>query len=131
MRNTLFNIINYSYYFLIIILVTLYLFPGSIIGYFLYGDLGKQPIIIENPLGTSINHTLYFFFLSSLGLLIGEKTKKFISSLYFIFLLSILLEIFHLIVPNRAFEFIDLFGNILGVFMGLIFIKFLKWLGSI
>jgi hypothetical protein len=36
----------------------------------------------------------------------------------YLFLLSIILELFHLIIPNRGFEWSDLFGNI----MGLIFV---------
>jgi len=33
----------------------------------------------------------------------------------YLFSLSIILELFHLIIPNRGFEWSDLFGNILGV----------------
>jgi len=34
--------------------------------------------------------------------------------IFYLILLSILLEMFHLIVPNRSFEFSDLLGNLLG-----------------
>ena len=59
-------------------LLVLYLFPGSIIGYFLYGDFTRQLDLIPNPLGTSINHALAFFYLSLLGLLtyMGQKSFK-------------------------------------------------------
>ena len=33
------------FYFANLILVTLYIFPGSILGWFLYGDVGIQPQI--------------------------------------------------------------------------------------
>ena len=63
------RIIRYLYYFSLLGLLILYLFPGSLIGYFLYGDLGRQPDLIPNPLGTSINHALAFLYLTILGLI--------------------------------------------------------------
>ena len=65
MKNTIFKLLEYSYYFSLIILFILYLFPGSLIGYFLYGNLGQQPDFIPNPIGTSINHLISFIYLSS------------------------------------------------------------------
>ena len=43
MKNNIFEVIKYTYYLSLIVLLILYLFPGSLIGFFLYGDLGKQP----------------------------------------------------------------------------------------
>ena len=37
--------------------------------YFVYDDLGRQPNLISNPAGTSINHFAYFIYLSIIGLL--------------------------------------------------------------
>ena len=65
------RIIRYLYYFSLLGLLILYLFPGSLIGYFLYSDLGKQPDLIPNPLGTSINHALAFLYLTILGLILS------------------------------------------------------------
>ena len=62
------RIVRFLYYFSLLGLLILYLFPGSLIGYFLYGDLGRQPDLIPNPLGTSINHALAFLYLTILGL---------------------------------------------------------------
>ena len=62
MKNTIFKLIEYAYYFSLLILLILYLFPGSLIGYFLYGNLGQQPNLIANPIGTSINHLIFFLF---------------------------------------------------------------------
>jgi VanZ family protein len=91
------------------------MFPGSIIGYLLYGDIGLQPNFIENPIGTSINHFFYFSFLTFLGSIYNFKKKKFINSFVFLFFLSIFLELSHLIIPNRAFEMNDIIGNSTGV----------------
>ncbi len=126
MKNTIFHIIKYLYYFSITVLLIIYLFPGSLIGYFLYGDLGKQPILISNPIGTSINHCIYFIWLTSLAIIISNKFKVIFANTYLIFLLSILLEISHLFIPNRAFEYYDLLANIAGVLVAIIFFKLLK-----
>ncbi len=128
MENNVLKMIKYLYYFSLIILFVLYLFPGSLIGHLLYGDLGKQPNIIDNPIGTSINHLIFFMYLSSLGLIVRSNAKSFFNSFYFLLGISILLELLHLIVPNRAFEYYDLFANSVGVvtvyFIWLIYLKF-------
>ena len=62
MKNNIFETIKYIYYLSLIVLLLLYLFPGSLIGFFLYNDLGKQPNLISNPIGTSINHLIFFLF---------------------------------------------------------------------
>ena len=127
MKNNFFNLVEYLYYFSLAALFILYLFPGSLIGYFLYGDLGQQPIIINNPIGTSINHLFFFLYLSTLGLIFRSKFKKLINSFKFLISISILLEVLHLLIPNRAFEYYDLFANSAGViFTYLLFILFFK-----
>ena len=123
MKNTIFNLLEYSYYFSLVILFILYLFPGSLIGYFLYGNLGQQPDFIPNPIGTSINHLIFFIYLSSLGFFVRIKKKIFINSFQFLFLISILFEILHNFIPNRAFEYYDLLANTIGVFFTYLFIK--------
>ena len=94
-------------------LILLYIFPGSILGWFLYDDIGIQPQISPNFIVSS-NHVYAFSVLSILGYLSHEiKKLKFIFS--YLFFISIFLELLHLIIPNRGFEFSDLFGNITGV----------------
>ncbi len=115
MKNIIFEVIKYTYYLSLIALLILYLFPGSLIGFFLYGDLGKQPNLIPNPIGTSINHLIFFFYLGILSFIIYSKKKKIIYSFSFLFCVSILSELLHLIIPNRAFELNDLFANSIGV----------------
>ena len=129
MKNIIFKTVKYIYYLSFIILLVLYLFPGSLVGFFLYSDLGKQPNLISNPFGTSINHTIFFFYLSIQAFIINIKYKIFIHSFSFLFCVSILSELFHIIIPNRAFELNDLFANSVGAlsaFFTLIFIKKLK-----
>lgn len=115
MKNNILTFTIYLYYLTLIVLLTLYLFPGSIIGYILYGDLATQPILIENPIGTSLNHFLYFFFLSFIGSVCSIYKQKFFNSFFFLFILSLLLELLHFFIPNRAFELNDIIANSAGV----------------
>ena len=127
MKNTIFKLLEYTYYFSLLILFVLYLFPGSLIGYLLYGNLGQQPNLISNPIGTSINHLIFFFYLTILGLLVRLKYQNFLNSFTFLFSLSILLELTHCLIPNRAFEFYDLFANSIGAVIAYLLINiFLK-----
>ena len=127
MKNTKFKLLGYSYYFSLLILFVLYLFPGSLIGYLLYGNLGQQPNLISNPIGTSINHLIFFFCLTSLGLVVRSKYQNFLNSFIFLFSLSILLELAHWLIPNRAFEYYDLFANSMGIVTAYLLINtFLK-----
>ena len=90
MKNNFFKFVEYLYYFSLVLLFILYLFPGSLIGYYLYGNLGVQPDIINNPLGTSINHLFFFIYLSTLGFITRSRNKKLINSFKFLFSTSIL-----------------------------------------
>ena len=119
MKNSIFIITKYFYHISIVVLFILYLFPGSLIGYFLYGDYGKQPDLVSNPIGNSINHLIYFMWLTILASIIGKKIKNFFYNIFFIFLISILLELLHIVIPNRAFEYNDLFANFIGALIGL------------
>ncbi len=130
MKNIFFSTSKYLFYFSFIFLLILYLFPGSLIGYFLYGNLGKQPDFISNPIGTSINHLIFFFFLSILGFIFRNNQKKLINSFSFLFLISIILELLHYFIPNRAFELNDLYANSLGVMLAFLMFKFFKKLQS-
>ncbi len=106
------RLIRYLYYLSLVGLLILYLYPGSLLGYFFWGDFKKQPDFIPNPFGTSINHALAFFYLSILGLF-SYKTS-FNQTAIFLLVLSIVLELSHLIIPNRSFQSLDLFANLLG-----------------
>ena len=123
MKNIFFSTSKYLFYFSFIILLILYLFPGSLIGYFLYGNLAKQPDFISNPIGTSINHLVFFFYLSILAFIDQRNRKKFINSFSFLFFISIILELLHYFIPNRAFELRDLYANGLGVILAYLMLK--------
>jgi hypothetical protein len=126
MKNNVLKLIEYLYYFSLVALFILYLFPGSLIGYLWYGDLGKQPNLVDNPIGTSINHLFCFMYLSALAIICNLKKIQILTSFYFIIFISVFLEASHYIIPNRAFELYDLFANVAGVLMIFLVRKLIK-----
>ena len=111
-----------------LILIIFYLYPGSILGCYLYNNCNIQPQITPNftiysNYLISSNHIYVFAILSAMGIFAYRNTKKIKFLVIYLFLLSIVLEIFHLIIPNRGFEWSDLFGNTLGVIFVIIIYK--------
>ena len=104
---------KFIFYFCNIVLIKFYLYPGSIFGYFLYGDLKIQPQLTKDYIISS-NHFYSFCLISIIGFLTYKEINKIKFLIFYLILLSIFLEMFHLIIPNRSFEFSDLFGNLLG-----------------
>jgi VanZ family protein len=96
------------------ILLVLYLFPSSLLGCFLYNDCQLQPQLSKDFL-VSTNHLYAFGLLSIIGLFTYKNSNKLNFLNLYLVLLSIILEISHIFVPVRSFEFSDLFGNLLGV----------------
>ena len=105
-----------------LILIIFYLYPGSLLGLFLYNDSSIQPQITRDFLISS-NHFYAFVIFSIIGIVAYNKTNKINFLIKYLILLSILLELFHFIIPNRDFELIDLFGNIAGVIFVIIIYK--------
>ena len=123
--NNFFSKNKFIFYLCNLILIFLYLFPGSVLGWFLYNDLSSQPQITSNFI-ISTNHLYAFLIISTIGLLTFNISNQFIYiSLYLIFL-SLALEVAHYFIPKRSFEFSDLFGNLLGVIIVLILFYFFK-----
>jgi len=116
------NFLTLGFYFAILILIIFYLYPGSIFGCFLYNDCSIQPQITRDFIISS-NHFYIFTILSTLGMEVYKNKKNVKFLIFYLFLLSVILELFHLIIPNRAFEMIDLFGNIAGVVFVIIIYK--------
>ena len=117
------SFLKFIFHTSILFLIIISLFPGSLLGFFLYNDLGKQPNLIDNPFGTSINHFISYFYVSILGLCLYFKSEKFQTLVYGLFSLSIILEVLQLVVPNRAFQFYDLIGNFIGVLVAYFLVK--------
>ena len=109
------------FYFLNFCLIFLYIFPGSLIGLLLHGDIKMQPQITRDFIISS-NHFYAFILLSIVGFLTFYKFKETKMLIIYLLVLSIILEVFHLLIPERSFQWQDLFGNISGVIV-VIFIK--------
>ena len=114
----LFSIIN-------IIFIIFYIYPGSILGFLIYSDLNKQPQLTSNYFVSS-NHVYAFISLSLLGLFAYYNSNK-VLILNYLILSSIILEVLHLFIPNRSFQYSDLFGNIIGVLLSILLINMFKF----
>ena len=102
-----FHFINFS-------LIFLYIYPGSLLGAIIYGNKKVQPQLTPDFIISS-NHFYVFVFLSIIGFFTyTEKSHKSFLIIYLV-LASIILELLHLYIPERSFQWEDLFGNILGV----------------
>ena len=117
------NFLKFIFHISTLLLIIISLYPGSLLGYLFYGDFGQQPNLIENPFGTSINHFIYYIYVSLLGFFLYAKTENFEKLVYALFFLSVILELLQFIIPNRSFEIGDLIGNILGVMVAYSVIK--------
>jgi VanZ family protein len=105
---------KFIFYLSNFILLVLYLFPGSLLGCYLYNDCQLQPQLTKDFL-VSTNHLYAFGLLSIIGLFTYKNSNKLNFLNLYLILLSIILEIIHIFIPERGFEFPDLFGNLFGV----------------
>ena len=118
---------KFFFYLFNFILIILYLYPGSILGWFLYNNVSLQPQITPNlNLIVSSNHVYAFLILSLIGFFTYKKIEKLKFLSIYLILLSITLEILHYFIPERSFEFPDLFGNLIGVIIVIIIFYFYK-----
>ena len=126
------------FYISLILLVIISLFPGSLMGLLIFGDIGRQPSLVDNPiyqvispryyeLGSIINHFVYFFYISTLGFFLYLKNQNFQKLVYAFFLLSIIFEVIQSIIPNRAFEIYDVSANFIGVLVAYILVTIYKF----
>ena len=116
---------KFIFYISNFILIVLYLFPGSLLGCFLYNDCSLQPQLTRDFLISS-NHFYSFFILSIIGYFTYKDLNKFNFLSIYLILISIILEILHIFIPTRNFEFSDLFGNLFGVLIVLLINLFYK-----
>ena len=95
-------------------LIFLYLYPGSVVGQVLYGSKKIQPQITPDFIVSS-NHLYVFVLVSIVGFLTFIKKNQIKVLIIYLTLLSIVLELLHLIIPHRTFQWSDIFGNLIGV----------------
>ena len=109
-------------------LIFLYLFPGSFLGWLIYDNKRIQPQITADFIISS-NHFYAFALLSILGFFAYVKSVHSKILLAYLIFLSIILEVSHLIIPERSFQWADLFGNFFGVIVVFFIRKFINKYG--
>ena len=120
-KNNITVITKYFFHTSNILLIIFYLYPGSILGCFIYNDCGIQPQLTKDFASDTIssNHVYVFAVISFLGFIAYSKKTLFLKILIYLFFVSIFLELTHLVIPERGFETKDVAGNILGVIVSL------------
>ena len=109
-------------------LIFLYLFPGSLIGQVLYGSKKIQPQITPDFIISS-NHFYVFVLISIIGFLTFIKKNQIKTLVIYLILLSIVLELLHLLIPERTFQWSDIFGNLIGVVVVILIRNLIKKYG--
>ncbi len=110
------------FYVINLLLIILYLFPGSLFGCIFFDNCKVQPQITSDFLQISSNHFYAFGLVTILGYFSFLNSEKLKLVLYYLLVISVLLEVFHIVIPERSFQWSDLFGNLLGVIV-VIFVK--------
>ena len=102
------------FYFINLILILVYLYPGSLLGQIIYGNKKIQPQITPDLIISS-NHFYVFILVSIIGFFSYIRINQIKILIIYLIILSLTLEFFHLIIPERVFQWPDLFGNLFGV----------------
>ena len=72
-------------------------------------------------------HLYSYLLVSALGFFSYLRDKKFNLVVIYLFFLSIILEVAHLVISERSFQIEDLTGNILGVLIAYIIVLIYKF----
>ena len=115
------------FHILILILIILSLYPGSILGFLLYGDFKQQPQVTKDFSYISSQHLFVYLLVSALGFFSYLRDEKFNLIVIYLFFLSVILEVAHLVISERSFQIEDLTGNILGVLIAYIIVLIYKF----
>ena len=130
----MFKFLKIIFHISTLFLIIISLYPGSLLGLLVFGDINDEPNLAYNPYFTPIpkhlytfasvfNHFISYVFISLLGFFLYLKNEYFKKIFYGLFFLSIILEVLHIIVPNRSFQLVDLIANILGVLVAYFVVK--------
>ena len=119
------SLIKFIFHISNILLLTFYLFPGSIMGCYLYDDCRIQPQLTSDFIVSS-NHVYVFIIISLLGFMSYPKDKTFKIIIAYFFFIAVFLELAHIVIPKRGFEIKDLGGNIIGVVISLVIFLIFK-----
>ena len=102
-----------SFYFWLSFIFFVSIYPGNLINLVLIGDPTTYPG------GDKVSHFLTFFVLGVLFNLSYKKNSFFIIMIGFLISFSIIMELLHMVIPNRFYENFDLLMNFLGLVVGI------------
>ena len=131
------SFLKFIFYISILSLIIISLYPGSLFGMLFYGDSGMQPNLSMNPFFTPlpkhlytiasiINHFIIYFCISLFGLCLYLRNHNYQKIVYWLFFLSVFLEVLQFIVPRRAFEIYDVSANFAGVLVAYCLVRIYK-----
>ncbi len=106
-----------SFYFWLLFIFLVSIYPGNLINLVLIGDP------TTHPGGDKVSHFLTYFVLGVLFNLSYKKNSFFKVMIGFLIFFSIIMELLHMIIPNRFYENFDLLMNILGLVIGIYIIN--------
>ena len=126
---TYFSRHKFIFYSLSIFIIILYLLPGSVVDKILLNTDNHTQT--KNYSIISKDHFCIFFLLSVVAFLTYIKLNLINTLIICLIIFSIILELFHLIIPGRLFEFADILGNLFGTLMlkviAYLFLKYEKY----
>ena len=102
-----------GFYFWLSFIFFVSIYPGNLINLVLIGDPTTYPG------GDKVSHFLTYFVLGVLFNLSYKKNSFFKILIFFIILFSIIMELLHMVIPNRFYENFDLLMNFLGLVVGI------------
>ena len=112
------------FHFLNIFIIILSIYPGSLLGCYIFDDCSYDPQITKDFI-VSTNHLYAFGVLTLFGILAYNKSSNIKFLFIYLIFISIFLEAVHMVIPVRVFQIEDLFGNFIGVIL-IISIYFIK-----
>ena len=115
----LFSKYKFIFYLSNLILLLEYLYPGSLLGCIIFNNCKIQPQLTSDFI-ISTNHFYGFLILSIVGIFTYTKSNQIIFLSFYLIFLSFFLETMHYVIPNRSFEYPDLFGNLAGIFLPIV-----------
>ena len=114
------NFFKFLFFLNIFFLSLISLYPGNLIGLIFFGD------DTTFPGSDKLHHFLFYLILSVLGSLAYYEFFFFNKLLIFLILIGFHLELFQIWIPNRYFEFLDIFANFFGIIVGMYSFKLFK-----
>ncbi len=106
-----------SFYLWLSFIFLVSVYPGNLINLVLIGDSTTYPG------GDKVSHFLTYFVLGVLFNLSYKKNSFFKIMIGFLILFSIIMELLHMVIPNRFYENFDLLMNFLGLVIGIYIIN--------